>query len=613
MNQRQIDLDKKLVFSLNKARTPSLRQLKYIKRYLTKTELRSIYICFLVIFVSLFFIGTKFYFTHLATVPIKGGDYTEGLVGSPKLINPLYAYVSDVDSDITSLVFSSLFKRGRQAELVNDLVENYVISPDNKNYTIKIKSGVKWHNGSQLTTDDILFTFNAIKDSQYKSPLRNSFSGVELEKIDDTTVKFILSEPYAAFLDLLTFGILPQQLWQQISPAAASLATLNLKPIGSGPFKFKFLVKDNSGNIKSYTLVSNDDYYGKIFNLNQISFKFFVNYQELISALNNNLINGISYLPNQEKSQVIAQDSLNFYQLNIPQLTALFFNAKINPLLADKNIRQALAYGLDKNKIINQVIGQDARLIDGPIFPDSFAYSSEVRKYNYNISSSTKILDDLGWKIVELSAKDIDQAKQDITAKDELLKKQAQMKLALGVGKWRAKGNDYLAIEITTVDIPEDQQLVEEIARYWQAINIKTTINIVPAGQIQSEVIRQRNFQVLLYSEIVGADPDLYAFWHSSQIGETGLNIADYANKEVDKLLEDARLTNDLNLRKEKYKKFLQILAEEVPAIFLYSPNYTYVQDKNIKGFNVKNILVPRDRLANIEDWYIKTGKKLVW
>jgi len=119
MNQRQINLDKKLVFSLSKARIPGLRQLKYIKRYLTKIELLLIYLCFLVILASLFFIGTRFYNTHLAIVPIKGGDYTEGLIGSPKLINPLYAYVSDVDSDIASLVFSSLFKRGRQAELVN--------------------------------------------------------------------------------------------------------------------------------------------------------------------------------------------------------------------------------------------------------------------------------------------------------------------------------------------------------------------------------------------------------------------------------------------------------------------------------------------------------------
>ena len=613
INQQQINLDKKLVFSLAKSRTPSLRQLKYLKRFLTKAELFLIYLSLLAILASLSFIGARFYLTHLVSAPIKGGEYSEGLIGSPKFINPLYADVSDVDSDIASLIYSSLFKRGKQAELVNDLTENYLVSPDNKSYTIKLSSGVKWHNGSQLKAEDVLFTFNAIKDSQYKSPLRNSFSGVELEKIDDTTIKFTLSEPYAAFLDLLTFGILPQELWQQITPAAASLASLNLKPIGSGPFKFKSLIKDQSGNIRSYTLTRNDNYYGKIANLNQITFKFFGNFQELISALNNNLLNGISYLPQQEKSQVIAQASLNFYKLNLPQLTAIFFNSKINPNLANKNLRQALAYALDKTRIINQTVGQDVRLIDGPIFFESFAYSADVKKYDYNISTSTKILDDAGWKVTEISQKDLDQAKQDLTAKDEAAKKLAQTKIVMGLGKWRVKGNDYLTIELTTVDLPEDQFLAEEIAKFWRAIDIKVTINIVPTNQIHSEVIRQRNFEALLYSEIVGADPDLYAFWHSSQIGEAGLNLADYANKEVDKLLEDARLTNDIKVRKEKYKRFQQILAEEVPAIFLYSPNYIYLQDKGIKGFAVKNILVPRDRFANIDDWYVKTGKKLVW
>lgn len=613
INKEQTDFDKKLVFSLSKNRIPSVKQLKYIKRYLTKPELRLMLLCFLVIIISLIFIGTKFYFTHLTSVPIAGGEYTEGLIGSPKLINPLYAYVSDVDSDIVNLVFSSLFKRGKNSELVNDLTDNYIISPDNKSYTLKIKSPVKWHDGSLLKADDIIFTFNAIKDSQYKSPLRNSFIGVEIAKIDESTIKFILNEPYAAFLDLLTFGILPQKHWQQISPIAASLAALNLKPIGSGPFKFKSLVKDSAGNIKSYTLARNDSYYGKVSNLNQINFKFYSNATDLISALNNNLINGISYLPRQNKEQVIAQDSLNFYQINIPQLTAIFFNAKINPFLADKNIRQALNYALDKNKIVNQAIGQDVRIINGPIFPESFAYSAEVKEYSYNLASSTKILDDAGWKVTEINEKDLEQAKLNLTSKDEAVKKLAQIKVAFGAGKWRVKNNDYLAIELTTVDVPEDQLLAEEIVKSWQAINIKASVNVVTANQVQSEVIRQRNFQALLYSEILGADPDLYAFWHSSQIGEFGLNITDYSNKEVDKLLEDARLTNDINVRKEKYKRFQQILAEDVPAIFLYSPNYLYVQDKNIKGFAVTDIILPSDRFADISDWYVKVGKKLVW
>ena len=123
------------------------------------------------------------------------------------------------------------------------MVEDYKITPDGKNYTLKIKQNIKWHNGDPLNTDDVLFTFGAIQDPAYKSPLRASFSGVQIERVDDNTVKFILSEPYAAFLNLLTFGIMPAGLWQEINPASASLAELNTKPIGSGPYKFKIIGK----------------------------------------------------------------------------------------------------------------------------------------------------------------------------------------------------------------------------------------------------------------------------------------------------------------------------------------------------------------------------------
>ncbi|MFH1233088.1 MAG: peptide ABC transporter substrate-binding protein [Patescibacteria group bacterium] len=612
---------------MSKTMWPSFNQLKYVQRYLTNRELWIVRCCLLVILISFIFVGTKFYIKHQQNLPTNGGEYVEGLVGTAKYLNPLYANASNTDSDITSLIFSSLFKRNKNGKLVNDLAENYKVSQDGKNYTIKIKSGVKWHNDSSLTASDILFTFNAIKDSQYKSSLRTSFTGVEMEEVDDKTIKFILSEPYAGFLDLLTFGILPEELWQQINPGAASLAELNLKPIGSGPYKFKSLIKDKSGNMRTYSLVKNDNYYDRISFINKITFKFFAGFTELISGLNDNLINGMSYLPTQYKSDVAAQASFNFFQLRLPQLTAIFFNSKINPALSDKKVRQALSFALDKNKITTIVDDQGALVIDGPILPESFAYNNNIKKYNYDIATATKLLDEAGWKVVEISKDEIEKAKLEINSADKAIgkiplspfvkgeeKKKAEAKIALGVGEWRSnKNNDYLLIKLTTIDTPEYAKIAEEIAKFWQAINVKTVVNLVQANKVQSEIIRQRDFSALLYSELANADPDPYAFWHSSQIGQTGLNIADYSNKEVDKLLEDGRLTNDINARRDKYGKFQEIIAEEAPAIFLYSPNYVYVQSKQVKGFSVKNILMPSDRFVNINEWYMKTSKKLVW
>ena len=611
--QAQADLDKKLVFSLAKSRWPSFKQLKYVKKYLNPAEQLTIGICLIIILFSSTFLGARFYKTHLQIIPVMGGDYIEGAVGSIKYINPLYSSVSDLDSDLTELVYSSLFKRNGNAELINDLAEGYEVGQDGKTYTIKVRSDAVWHNGSSLTTDDIIFTFEAIKNIKYKSPLRAVFTGVEISKIDDKTVQFNLAEPYAAFLDLLNFGILPQELWQQIEPTSASLAELNLKPIGSGKYKFKSLVKDKSGNIRTYILTRNESYYGQKAYIDNVSFKLFGNLQEAVSALNNSLINGISYLPEQDKKQVVAQDSLNFYNLNLPKLSAIFFNSKSGLALMDKRVRQALAYAIDKNKIVDVVMDGNARVIDGPILPNSFAYNSGIKKYDYNTATSSRLLEAAGWKTAEITAADLTQANENLASKDEAIKKQAEAKIKMGVGKWLIKDNNYLTITLTTVDNREYARAAELIAKFWQDINVKTEVNLVPANQIQVDVIKSRKFDALIYGEITGADPDPYAFWHSSQIGQSGLNIADYTNKEVDKLLEDGRLSSDVKARQEKYKKFQEIIAEDEPAIFLYSPNYTYIQSKKIKGFNIKSIILPSDRFSDIDRWYINTGKKIIW
>ena len=609
----QTNLDKRLVYSLSKSRIPNLRQIKYIKKFLSQREVWAIRFSFLVILVCLFFLGTRYYIAHLQVVPAQGGEYTEGLIGAPKYINPIYSSASDVDSDISQLVFSSLFKRGEQGELINDLVESYEVSQDNKIYTFKIKENVLWHSGELLTADDIVFTFNIIKNSQYKSPLYSSFKGVEIEKEDNRTVRFILDEPYAAFLELLTLGILPQNLWLQIPFQTASLAELNLKPVGSGPYKFKSLAKDKNGNIKIYNLESNNDYYGHKAYIKSLTFKFFINFDEAITALNENLIDGISYLPKQYSNNIVAKNSFNLYKLNIPQLTAIFLNTKTNSALADKLVRQALALAINKNEIVSTTLEQDVRLVDGPILPDSFAYYKDLKKYKYNIEEAMELLDKAGWQLVEITEEDIAKAEEGKDSEANGEKGKAQAILNLGLGQWRQKDNNYLIIRFSTVDRDENKQIAEAIKKFWEEVSIKVITEFVTVNQVQPDIIKPRNFEALFYGQVIGSDPDPYAFWHSSQIGETGFNITNFVNKEVDQLLEDARLIFDKTERQEKYKRFQEIVAEEIPAIFMYSPLYTYIQSKNIKGFSSKNIFIPSDRFGNITDWYIKTKKKLVW
>ncbi len=564
---------------------------------------------FAVLIFSLVFLGFGFYMKHLETVPKKGGDYTEALVGSPKYINPLYASINDTDNDITHLVFSSLLKYDGNGNLINDLARSYEISPDGKTYTFKIRTDAKWDNGTNITADDIVFTVGAIKDPAYKSPLLNSFSGVDAEKIDDETVKFTLSEPYAPFLDLMTFGILPQSVWSQIPAGSASLADLNLKPIGSGPYEFKSLTKDKNGQIKTYTLAANKDYYDGEPNITNLTFKIFGSYDEALQAFNEKTVDGISRLPEGMKDKVAAKNAVSVHKLISPQLNLIFLNSKNNQALADLNVRQALAFAIDRNEIVNQVFGGDARIANGPILPDNFSYCQDARVYNFDKAKAEQLLDNAGWSIVEITDGDINKIKQ-AQKNNSKVDEYDDEKLALGPGAWRFK-NGFLVVKLTAVD-SVDRQIIEKIKNDWEGVGVKTVIDTVPAAQIQSEVIQPREFEALLYGQIVGQDPDLYAFWDSSQIG-SGANISGYANKDVDRLLETGRATIDINARKEDYCKFQKDITNDEPAIFLYSPDYIYAQSKKVKGVSVNKIETPADRFTDIGDWYVNTGKKIVW
>ncbi len=613
--QKNIDLDKKLVYSLSKSRLPNFRQLKYVGRYLNPKEIWLIRGSVIVIMVSLLILGARFYYVHLQVIPVQGGEYVEGLVGSPYNINPLYASVNDVDSDLSYLIYSSLFRRGKNGELVQDLVRDYSISEDNKIYTLYLKEGVQWHDGLLLNTDDVVFTFNLINDKKYKSPLRASFQGVQIEKQDDYSFKFILQEPYAAFLDLLTFGIMPANIWSAYSPESIQLSELNLKPIGSGPYKFKELVKEKkTGHISEYRLEINQDYYG-LDPYIDLSFKFYPDFENAILALNSGLVDGLSYLPGNYKEEIMTPKTFNFHELLLPQITVAFFNQEENPALGDKSLRQALAYALDKNSLINDVLKGEAYVIDGPILPNNFAYDSEIKKYDYNKAKAEELLESIDWKLEEISAEMITQAQADLEALETESDKRekAEEILFLGEGQWRKKDDNYLIIDLFTVDRLENNNVLKAIQSYWKDLGIKTTINSVAATQIQQEVIQPRKFDVLFYGQVLGSDPDPYAFWHSSQAVENGFNIANFKNKDVDQLLEDARLITDLELRKEKYKEFQKIISEEEPAIFLYSPVYIYPQSTKLKNFDSQLIFSPSDRFDNVSEWYLETGKRLVW
>lgn len=562
---KQEELDQKLIYDLSLKKIPTSQQLKHLNKYLNPRESLIIKICLFLILVNFVYLGIVYINKHLSFLPATGGSYTEGVVGYPKTINPLYAVNRDVDSDLSRLIYSSLLKYNTQGQLINDLAASFSSSENNKEYIVIIRDNVKWQNGENLTADDVVFTVNLIKNSDFRSPLRAGLATAEVEKIDSQTIKFILAEPYAPFPELLTFGIMPKSLWENISPSAISLAELNLKPIGSGPYKFKSLVKNSNGDLKEYNLVVNPDYYGQKPYLKNIVFKFFIDYQEMIKGFNDNQLDGLSYLPINFRSELLAPNSVNFYELVRPQVISLFFNSSKNKILAEKEVRVALNQSLDKDRLMTDIFSGIYKRADGPILESNVVYNSQLKKYNFNPGEAISIL---------------------------------QNKLA--------------TTTITVIDSNNNLAIAQEIKGYWDKVGVKTDLRVITSEQA-SDTIKNKDFEILLYGESVGGDPDVYVFWHSSQIGPKGLNLAGYNNPEVDKLLTEARATTNFSERQQKYQKFQEILTNDAPVIFLYSPTYTYVQNKKIKGFVGTTIIEPADRFSEISSWYVKTIKKLAW
>jgi peptide/nickel transport system substrate-binding protein len=623
------EVDKKLVYSLSRSRFPSWRQLKHVGRFLSPKESFFLRIFSTLIFVSAVFLGVNFYHEHLKTVPVFGGQYLEGVLGAPQHINPLYSSINDVDADLVSLIYSSLFKFNERGELEKDLVEDYSISDDGKTYSLKIREGVKWHQGEELSVDDIFFTFQAIKDPAYNSPLKPTFGGIELKIEDDRTVIFTLAESYAPFLNLLTFGIMPVSVWGQIPPQSAPLADVNLKPIGSGPYQVDSWVKDKSGNIKTYRLKANKDYYKGGPLIKDLVFKFYGGFTDAINALNNGEVDGLSYLPKSERSNLIAKSSLNLNKLSMPKVRAVFFNSDANPLFKDKSVRQALAMASPREKIISEVAGSEADPAYGPIPKSNFAYESDLERYDFDLAKAEKVLSDAGWKKEILTADDIAalQVREGEGSASSSLSESEKFKLSLGEGQWLYKDelknkNDkksqetkrvYLTLSLTVLNDDENSDAGRFLSQSWEELGVKVNLNLVSAASVQASVLKPRRYEALLFSELVGNDPDVYFFWHSSQAGEGGLNLSNYKNEEADKLLEDGRTALVREDRVSKYSQFQKLVNQDVAAIFLYSPYYIYPQSKKVKNFSVMTISDPADRFAGIENWYIKTGRRFEW
>lgn len=560
-----------------KGKRPSFKQLSLLFKILLPQERRVGLSLIILCLLTASFLTVRWWENKTTTVAQKGGEYTEGIIGLPRTTNPLLA-TTTADLDLAYLTVRGLFQNADQGNLTPDLAETWSVSPDQKTYQIKLRPNLYWSDGQPLTAADVIFTFRSLQDKKLSSPWEASFRGVEVTSPDNTTVAFSLREPYAPFLSALTIGIIPAHVWQGLPLAQWLTTEPNMKPVGTGPYRFKSLSHTSDGQLLSYTLESNPFSHITPPLLDKLTLRFYADQTEATKALRENSIDGLGGVTTLGL-KTINQSNFNVYELALPQYTAIFYNPSRNSWLQDKSIRQALGYAINKAQLIQAGLAGAAHPASGPFAFNEVKVRGGTEAINFDPSKTATLLTTAGFKL-----------DQD---------------------NYYKKDNQTLELTLTILDSDEAGELAKIIKQQWERSGIKVNLEVVPAYRLQSDVIIPRHYQALLASEIIGSDPDPYPFWHSSQIASPGLNLSQFKNPEADRLLVEARQTTELGARWERYARFQKILQLESPATFLYSTNYNYLINKKLRGLTSTSINQPSDRWRDVANWYQKT--KRIW
>lgn len=564
---------------------PKERSIRKILRSFTIAEKAILYLFVAIFFVSGVTLLLRVNNALLVEVPIRGGTLIEGVIGNPRFINPVLA-ISEADKNLTSIIYSGLVRVTPDGKIENDLAEEILISDNQRVYTVLINPDARFHDDTPVTADDVIFTIQKISNPNIKSPKRGNWDGVGVEKIDDRTITFTLKSTYTPFIYNLTVGILPKHIWKNVSDDEFSFSQFNTLPIGSGPYKVDRVERNSGGIPDFYNLAPFEKGLGQVPFIKSIIFKFYPSETALIEAYNEGAVESIGGI-SPENTLKLKTNGSRIVTSPLPRVFAVFFNQNQSKVLLNKEVRQALNLASPREKIVENVLGGYGTAIDGPlpagIYPWTSLTDSES-SFDDNLEIAKEILAKENWKINE---------------KTGILEKKSK------------SGTINLSFSISTSDAPELQEVANELVSAWGKLGAKINVLVFETGDLNQNVIRSRDFDSLLFGNVVGRESDLYPFWHSSQKNDPGLNIALYTNSRTDKLLDEARSANSPEKIEESYKAFTEELRDDIPAIFLYTPSFIYVVPDKVKAINLNSLTVSQDRFLGIGDWYIETNK--VW
>lgn len=511
--------------------------------------------------------------------PVTGGEYTEGLVGSIGRLNPVLDHLNPVDRDVDRLIYSRLINFDDRGLKQYDLVESMGISQDGTIYNFSLRENVVWHDGEPLTTEDIIFTIELLRDENIPTPddIRELWNSVEAIPLNELTLQLRIPEPYSPFLDYLTFGILPKHLLEGLSPEDIVDSEFNLHPIGSGPYQFDQFIVDES-QIVGLSLDKFDDYYLEPAYIEQVIFQYYPDYQMAQTAYEAGEIDGINQVALDSLPQALKEPELNLYSGRFPVLSLVYLNLDNPqvPFFQDINVRTALLKGINRSRIIKNHMDGQAILADGPIFPGTWAYYEGIERVDYDPEGAISLLKESGYTIP-------------------------------------ASGGNIRELDGTPLEFelihPEDElhlAFAEAVAQDWRRLGVGVKLNAMPYEELMSQRLEPRLYQAALVDlNLLGQhDPDPYQFWHQSQI-TGGQNYAKWDDRQASEYLEQARITVDLEERTRLYRNFQVRFSNEQPSILLFYPVYTYAVDEHVQGVTMGPLFETSDRFATVTSWFL--------
>lgn len=508
-------------------------------------------------------------YEHLPQSPQRGGIFIEGTVGEIRQLNPLYTPTNPTEDLVASIIFSGLTQNTSNRNVRGNLAESWEISQDKKNYTFKLKNGIYWHDGERLDSSDVLFTFQTIQNPDANSPRMATWRDVKIEAPDERTVVFSLPSPLASFIYLTDVPIIPEHILKEVDAGDLRSAEFSLKPIGSGPYVFSELKQIR--DIEQVHLKANERYHAGRPYIEEVIVKSFPNYGALTNAYNQRDVMSVSRVRPSDIERPGHLPEIKVNNLVIPEFDVLFYNLRAEHT-KEKVLRESISLSIDKEKIVKEIYGGEAVAIHSAILPGYIGYNSKLRQ-EFNLDSARKKLIDGGYTL---------------SAEGNL-----------------QKNNEDVILRLITTDEDGKRKKAELLAKMIGELGISVNVESYPLNTYIEEMIRPRNFDLLLVTKNLGADSDIYTFYHANMENDPGLNLSGIKSREIDKYLEEARMSHDPKFRSTRYSEISRLINEAAVATFLSWPSYLYGVSSEVKGEIPHRIINPKDRFWNIEDWYI--------